>query len=205
MTSIVDARNRDPGRVLFVCDFTPPRGPDPALLEPARDLRADFISVAYNPGKSVRVTSALAAHWIERNTGKDTLFTVATRDMNKLAVQSMLLGAGMLGLENAVVVKGDRFTERELSAVKAVDDFTPTGLLAAASAMKPRDRLQGRQAALADQAVRRGHHRPGTGTGGADEAHPAQGRGRRPVLPGAARVRPRARPAVSRMLRPGLR
>ena len=135
MTSIVDARNRDPGRVLFVCDFTPPRGPDPALLEPARDLRADFISVAYNPGKSVRVTSALAAHWIERNTGKDTLFTVATRDMNKLAVQSMLLGAGMLGLENAVVVKGDSFTDRELSAVKAVDDFTPTGLLAAASAM----------------------------------------------------------------------
>ena len=135
MTAIVELRNHDPGRVLFVCDFTPPRGPDPTLLHPARDLRADFISVAYNPGKSVRVTSLLAAHWIEQNTGRDVLFTVATRDMNKLAVESMLLGAGLLGLENAVVVKGDRFTERELSAVKAVDDFTPTGLIAAATAM----------------------------------------------------------------------
>ncbi len=135
MTSIVELRERDPGRVLFVCDFTPPRGPDPALLQPARDLRADFISVAYNPGKSVRVTSLLAAHWIRQNTGRDVLFTVATRDMNKLALESMLLGAGLLGLENAVVVMGDRFTERELSNLKAVDDFTPTGLLAAATAM----------------------------------------------------------------------
>ena len=135
MTSIVELRERDPDRVLFVCDFTPPRGPDPALLQPARDLRADFISVAYNPGKSVRVTSLLAAHWIRQNTGRDVLFTVATRDMNKLALESMLLGAGLLGLENAVVVMGDRFTERELSNLKAVYDFTPTGLLAAADAM----------------------------------------------------------------------
>lgn len=135
MTSIVDLRNRDPDRVLFACDFTPPRGPDPTLLQPARDLDADFISVAYNPGKSVRVTSLLAAHWIKQNAGRDVLFTLATRDMNKLAVESMLLGAGLIGLENAVVVKGDRFTDRELSAVKAVDDFTPTGLIAAATAM----------------------------------------------------------------------
>ena len=135
VTAIVERRNHDPSRVLFVCDFTPPRGPDPALLQPARDLEADFISVAYNPGKSVRVTSALAAHWIKQNTGRDVLFTVATRDMNKLAVESMLLGAGLLGLENVLVVMGDRFTERELSAVRSVDDFTPTGLIAAAAAM----------------------------------------------------------------------
>ena len=135
MTTIVERRHRDPGRVLFVCDFTPPRGPDPALLEPARGLDADFISVAYNPGKSVRVTSILAAHWIRRNTGRETLFTVATRDMNRLAVQSMLLGAGLLGLENAVVVMGDRFTDRELASVKPVDDFKPTELIAAANAM----------------------------------------------------------------------
>ena len=135
MTAIVELRNRDPDRVLFVCDFTPPRGADPALLQPARDLQADFISVAYNPGKSVRVTSLIAAHWIKQNTGRDALFTIATRDMNKLAVESLLLGAGLLGLENAVVVKGDRFTGRELSSLEAVDDFTPTGLLAAATSM----------------------------------------------------------------------
>ena len=135
VTTVVELRNRDPSRVAFVCDFTPPRGPDPALLQPARDLEADFISVAYNPGKSVRVTSALAAHWIKHNTGRDVMFTLATRDMNKLAVESMLLGAGLLGLENALVVMGDRFNERELSAVKSVDDFTPTELLGAAAAM----------------------------------------------------------------------
>ncbi len=135
MTTIVERRNRDPSEVLFVCDFTPPRGPDPALLEPAANLPADFISVAYNPGKAVRVTSPFAAHWIKHNAGRDVLFTVATRDMNKVAMESLLLGAALLGLENVVVVKGDRFSERELSVVKPVDDFQPTELIGAVAAM----------------------------------------------------------------------
>ncbi len=126
MTTIVERRAHDPDAVIFVCDFSPPRGPDPELLEPARRLDADYISVAYNPGKSIRVNSALAAHWITQNTGKDVLFTLASRDMNKVAAQSLLLGAALLGLRNLVIVKGDEFSERELSVVKAVDDFKPT-------------------------------------------------------------------------------
>lgn len=120
---------------VFICDFSPPRGGDPALLEDARGLNADFISVAYNPGRSVRVNSALTAHWIKANIGRDTLFTVATRDMNKVATQSLLLGAALLGLQNAVVVKGDAFTEKDLERVRAVDDFTPTELIASITAM----------------------------------------------------------------------
>jgi 5,10-methylenetetrahydrofolate reductase len=135
MATIVERRDRDPSEVLFVCDFTPPRGPDPALLDPARGLPADFISVAYNPGKSVRVNSVIVAYWIKQNTDRDVLFTVATRDMNKVAAESMLLGAGLLGLENLVVVKGDRFSERELSMVKSVDDFRPTELVRAVASM----------------------------------------------------------------------
>ena len=129
MATIVDRRSQDPDSVLFICDFTPPRGPDPRLLEPARELPADFISVAYNPGKSVRAASVLAAHWIKENTDRDVVFTLATRDMNKVATQSLLLGAALLDLQNVVVVKGDEFSERELAAVKAVDDFRPTELL----------------------------------------------------------------------------
>ena len=134
MTTSVERRTQDDA-VLFVCDFTPPRGSDPELLEAARHLDADFISVAYNPGKSVRVNSAFAAAWIKENAGKDVVFTLATRDMNRLAAQSLLLGAALLGLENLVVLKGDGFSERELTAVKPVDDFTPTQLLSAVSGL----------------------------------------------------------------------
>ena len=135
MANVVQRRAQDRDAILFICDFSPPRGAAPNLLDPARKLDADFISVAYNPGRSVRVSSTLAAHWIAENTGKDVVFTLATRDMNKLAAQSLLLGAALLGLENVVVVKGDPFTQRELAMVRDASDFTPTQLLGAISLM----------------------------------------------------------------------
>ena len=129
MTKVTDRYAQATDRTLFICDFSPPRGADPQLLEPARHLTVDFVSVAYNPGKSTRVNSAIVAHWIKANAGKDVVFTLATRDMNKVAVQSLLLGAQLLGLENLVIVRGDDFTEAELSLLKDVNDFKPTELL----------------------------------------------------------------------------
>ncbi len=98
-------------------------------MEPVKNLDADFVSVAYNPGKSTRVNPVITAHWIKANVGADVVFTLATRDMNKLALQSLLLGAELLGLENLVVVKGDGFTDKELSLVKDVSDYLPSELL----------------------------------------------------------------------------
>ena len=135
MTTIVNKRVEDEQAVLFICDYSPPRGSDPQLLEPARDLDVDFISAAYNPGKSTRVTSAFVAHWIKENTDKDVVFTVATRDMNKVATQSLLLGADLVGLENVVIVMGDSFSEKERAVVKAVHDYRPTELVAAVNDM----------------------------------------------------------------------
>ena len=103
MTTIVDRRAQD-DEVMFVCDFTPPRGSSPKLLKDAKNIDADFISVAYSPGKSVRIGSIFVAHWIKEHTNKEVVFTLATRDMNKLAVQSLLLGGALLGLENLVVL-----------------------------------------------------------------------------------------------------
>ena len=135
MTTVLEKRRQSGDSVLVICDFSPPRGSDPALLEPALHLGADFISMAYNPGRSARVSSPLAAHWVRERTGKDVVFTLATRDMNKVATQSLLMGASLLGLENLVVVKGDGFSESDLRSVKPVDDFTPTGLIEATAEM----------------------------------------------------------------------
>ena len=120
---------------VYVCDFSPQRAADPGALEPANAISADFICVAYNPGKAVRVDSATLAYSIKYHAGKDTIFNLATRDMNKLALQSHLLGAQMLGLENVVVVKGDVFTERDLSRVKDVSDYRPTELIESLESM----------------------------------------------------------------------
>ena len=135
MTTVVEMDRAAGGSPLFVCDFSPPRGSDPALLEPARHLSADFISVGYNPGRFVTVNSVMAATWIRSRFSKEVLVTVATRDMNRLAMQSLLLGADLHGLENIVALRGDRFSPRELSLAKEVNDFTPTGLVSSVKAM----------------------------------------------------------------------
>ena len=135
MATIVERRAQDPEALVFVCDFSPPRGADVRLLDRARELDADFISLAYNPGRSVRVASALAATWIRQNTGRDVLFTLSTRDMNKVALQSLLLGADLLGLENVVVVMGDEFTDKDLTLTRAVHDLKPTELLRSIGSM----------------------------------------------------------------------
>ena len=145
MTTIAEKRDQDRDAVVFICDFSPPRGSDPALLEGAQQIGADFISVAYNPGKSTRVNSTLAAGWIQANAAQDVLFALATRDMNKVAAESLLLGADLMGLQNVLVVEGDPFTEKELTSVKSVNDFKPTELLGAIGSMNQGLDYQGRK------------------------------------------------------------
>ena len=134
MTKVTDKFAREAGP-LFICDFSPPRGGDPKLLEAARGLGVDFLSVAYNPAKSTRVFSAMAAHWIKENTGLDVIFSMATRDVNTLAAQSLVLGAQLLGLDNLLVLKGDEFNERERALVQDVNDVPPTGLIRSVARM----------------------------------------------------------------------
>ena len=147
MTHVTD-RYREPGGTpLVMCDFTPPRSGDPAALDRLGGLSADYFCAAYNPGKLVRADSVAAAHAVRQRTGVETVFNLATRDMNKIALQSRLLGAQMLGLDNVIVLHGDDLTERELDlGVAAVRDFTATAFIAAVGAMN--DGLDYRGASL---------------------------------------------------------
>lgn len=132
---VTDKVRESSGAPVFICDFSPPRGADPEFVEPAKEIEADYICVAYNPGKAVRVDSAAMASAIKREVGRDVVFNLATRDMNKLALQSHLLGAQMSGLENLVVLAGDAFSARDRSQATAVSDFRPTELIASIAAM----------------------------------------------------------------------
>jgi homocysteine S-methyltransferase len=116
------------GHTSIICDFSPPSSGDPAVVDQAQ-IDADFISVAYNPGRAVRTNSAMLAAAIQRS-GKEAVFTLATRDMNRLAIQSQILGAQLLGLQNVVVVQGDPFGDQDRARVVSVNDYQPTGLIA---------------------------------------------------------------------------
>ena len=125
---VIDVAFETTGHSSIMCDFSPPRSGEPNIVTQAQ-IDANLILVAYNPGKAVRTSSPMLAAAIQQS-GKDTVFTIATRDMNKLAVQSLLLGAQTLGLQNVVVVQGDPFSDRRISGVSSVNDYRPTELIA---------------------------------------------------------------------------
>ena len=135
MTSIVERRAQDPTALLFVCDVTPPRGGEASLFDPLRELQADYLSIAYNTGQIVRMNPVLGAAWLRAQTGQEVLFTLATRDMNKVALQSLLLGAQLWDLENVVIVKGDAFNAAQRDAVQTVRDVRPLAFMESVQAM----------------------------------------------------------------------
>lgn len=141
MAKVTDSCFESTGHTSVMCDFSPPRSGNPGVVDQAR-LDVDFISVSYNPGRAVRTNSAMLAAAIQRS-GEDTVFTLATRDMNKLALQSQLLGAQILGVENVVVVQGDPFSERDRPIVASVNDYQPTGLITAIAQMNQGDDFRG--------------------------------------------------------------
>lgn len=72
------------------------------------------------------------------------IFTLATRDLNRLALESLLLGAQALQLENVIVVAGDPFPASDNAAV-AVNDYRPTELIAAVARLNAGIDYRGRQ------------------------------------------------------------
>ena len=133
MPTVTEAVQSSAGRPVVICDVSPPRGSAPGPLEDAADLDADFLSVAYNPGQSVRVSSVFAARYVLESLDRPAVFTLATRDMNRIAIQSLLLGASWAGLHNVVAVRGDPIRDRD--RVKSVNDYTTTALLSDISRM----------------------------------------------------------------------
>ncbi len=142
MAKVTDIASASRNRPTIICDYTPPRGGTPALLEGASELAAaDFIAVAYNPGKLVRADSTAASAAIKQRFGTDVVFNLSPRDMNKLALQSRLVGAQLLGLENVLVIQGDVLTERDASV--AVSEYTASGLIGAIAELNQGTDLKG--------------------------------------------------------------
>lgn len=128
MAKVTDRSSAATGRPAFICDYSPPRSGRPEDV-PTPPANADFISAAYNPGRAVRVNSVAMAAALRDRHGADPIFTLATRDMNRLALESLLLGAQALGLQNVIAVAGDPFGPRD--AAIPVNDYRATDLIAA--------------------------------------------------------------------------
>ena len=129
MVTVTEKLLRNKGRPVVISDFSPPRGADLSTVTQAKEIGADFVCVAYSPGKSVRVDPVVMAHVLSLEGDQDVIFNLSVRDMNKLAIQGHLLGAHLLGLENVIVLQGDGITNQDLPHFKNVSDYRPTQLI----------------------------------------------------------------------------
>ena len=144
MTKVSESGFEVTGKATFICDYSPPRSGNPLDIDgPVPD--ADFLLVNRNPGRAVRADSAMLAAALKERTGQEVVFALLTRDMNRLALQSYLLGAQLLGLENLVVAQGDPFSPTDAEQVAAVSDYRPTELIAAIAEMNQGRDFRGRR------------------------------------------------------------
>jgi len=96
------------GRPALTVGCLPPGGPGPQAIEKVAESitqAVDAIVVADNPDEARG--SALACAAILARAGRQPVLSIATRDRNRIALESDVLGAAALGVKNILCLSGN--------------------------------------------------------------------------------------------------
>jgi len=121
------------GKFVFVAELQPPKGNNLfEVLESAEALkgRVDAISVPDLQSAIMRVGS-LSVCVLLKARGMETILNLSCSDRNRLALQSELLNASVLGLTNLLILQGDPPSIGDHFDAKPVFDLDVMGLLGA--------------------------------------------------------------------------
>jgi len=126
------------GTFAVTSECGPPRGSDPQVVREKGELlrgHVDAINVTDNQTSVVRMSS-IAACVILKEMGLEPICQMTTRDRNRIALQSDLLGAAALGMNNLLCLSGDhqRFGDHPTS--KNVYDIDSIQLIHAVYQMR---------------------------------------------------------------------
>jgi methylenetetrahydrofolate reductase (NADH) len=131
MGAFRDALSR--GEFVITGEVAPPHGTDySAMLESVRKLSplCHALNVTDNQGATLHLSSLAASRVVlENGDGCEPIFQQTCRDRNRLALQSDLLAAWTLGLENVLVVTGDDPRGGDHPKAKGVFDLDSTQLI----------------------------------------------------------------------------
>ena len=121
------------GKFVFCVEINPPRSPGvKSIVEKVRTLRENgvkYINVPDGPRASARLSAMVLTHILKRETDVDPILHYTCRDRNILGIQSDLLGAEALGLDNILCVTGDPPKLGDYPMATAVFDVDAIGLL----------------------------------------------------------------------------
>ena len=119
------------GKFIVTSEIGPPKGTDvKEILEDAELIknRVDAINVTDLQSSMMKVGS-LAVCRLLKERGIEPIFQLTCRDRNRLALQSDLLSASILGIENVLILTGDYPTLGDHPEAKPVFDLGSVQLL----------------------------------------------------------------------------
>ncbi len=133
------------GQFVVTAEIAPPKGADVSeALAKAEQLQfVDAINVTDNQGACMRMSPlALARLLVER--GYEPVLQLTCRDRNRMALQSDLLGAAAMGIENLLLLTGDHPRFGDHGASKPVFDLDSVQLLQAVKQLQAGVDMAGR-------------------------------------------------------------
>ena len=125
------------GGFVVTCELSPPKGTDlSALLDKAERLKGavDAFNLTDSAAARMRMDPVAAGHALLQR-GIEPVVQVTSRDKNRLALQSGMLGAAVLGISNLVIMGGDPPHIGDHPEAKGVNDLFSSEIIAAACAL----------------------------------------------------------------------
>lgn len=124
------------GKFVVTSEIGPPKGTDLEFLKEAEILKGkvDAVNVT-DLQSSVMRLGALATCKLLVDMGVEPVFQITCRDRNRLALQSDLLSAYVLGIRNVLILTGDHTTLGDHPDAKPVFDLDSVTLLKVASGL----------------------------------------------------------------------
>lgn len=119
------------GKFLITAEVGPPKGADVTHLLQEADLfkeRVDATNVTDIQSSVMRVGSLAVCHLL-KDRGHTPILQVTCRDRNRLALQSDILSAAILGIENILILTGDHQALGDHPQTKGVFDLDSVQLL----------------------------------------------------------------------------
>jgi methylenetetrahydrofolate reductase (NADPH) len=131
------------GHKAVTCECGPPRGADAEhFRKKAAFLKGygDAVNVTDNQTAVVRFCS-MAASKILLEMGMEPVMQMVTRDMNRIGLQSNVLGAAALGIKNLLCLTGDHQSFGDHPQAKNVFDMDSTQLLNTVRVMRDEGKM----------------------------------------------------------------
>ncbi|MBE6950551.1 MAG: 5,10-methylenetetrahydrofolate reductase [Ruminococcaceae bacterium] len=135
----------DKGEFVVTAEVGPPKGIHlEHLVAEAKEYLSGITAVNVTDNQSsVMRTSTLATCAMMKNAGLTPIYQATCRDRNRLALQSDLLGAAALGIENILCLTGDHTKMGDHPGAKPVFDLDSVSLLHVASTLEKGTDLAG--------------------------------------------------------------